>query len=781
MKKQKNFGVGILQSILGVMMVAAFLFFIIGEVVLPQENLADIGEQGLYTGAWVQVMADGIKKEIQVPGECQTKQGDWVTIETVLPSDLKDTSFAIRSMQQDFKIYVGDELRREYSTVDTQPFGKTSTIAYVFFDVFQEDAGRTLRIELMSDSSYAGYVSEVYMGNHTALWQHILKTYAPALIMAMFMLILGIAVIILSVLFRFFYKTEVELLYLGAGIVAASSWMIAESRLRQFIMPNGTMAVYLGFFMIMLLPYPLAAYINKVQKCRYQKAYSLISVAIVINCIFATTMQILGIKDFFETMLISHGIIISLIIIMTTTIILDIRRGYVKEYQAVAIGFAGLMAAGLGEIGMVYINSSQYNGIPLCLGLVFLLFAAGMKTRKDIFVAEQERKIAIAASESKAQFLANVSHEIRTPINTIVGMNEMILRENENDTTREYAYNIKSASEMLLGLINDILDLSKIEAGKLQIVESDYSLAAMLKAVVLGIEVRAQQKQLEMKLDIDEKLPSVLKGDEIRIKQILNNLLSNAVKYTEKGSVTLIAKSVQKEEGFFLHLAVEDTGMGISEEDMDQLFATFLRLDLKKNRHVEGTGLGLSITKQLTENMGGSIEVKSEKGKGSCFMVEIPQQIVDAAAIGKFEANRISTELPERNKEMHSEVLHAPNAKVLVVDDNKMNLKVIGALLKRSQIQLDFAASGNECLEMSREKKYDLILMDHMMPELDGVETLHLLRAEDSNVNQETPVIVLTANAVGDVAKQYREEGFTDYLSKPIEVEKIEKTLANYL
>ena len=691
---------------------------------------------------------------------------------------MRDISFSIRSMQQDFKIYIGDELRREYSTVDTQLFGKTSTISYVFFEAYRDDAGKTLRIEFMSDSSYAGYVSEVYVGDRVALWQHNLKTYAPALIIAMFMLILGIGVSVLSILFQIFYKTEVELLHLGNAIIIAATWMIAESRLRQFILPNSTMAVYLGFFMIMLLPYSIGAYINKIQNRRYQKAYMVISVAIIINCVFATTLQVLEIKDFFETMLISHLIIGALIIIMITTITLDIRHGHLHEYRSVAIGFAGLIVAGIGEIGMVYINSSQYNGIPLCIGMVFLLFTAGMKTRKEIQKVNQERKLALAVSESKTQFLANISHEIRTPINTILGMNEMILRENKDETTREYASNIQSASEMLLGLINDVLDLSKIEAGKLQIVEGNYSTASMLKAVILGIEVRAQQKKLEMKLDIDETLPSALKGDEIRIKQVLNNLLSNAVKYTEKGSVTLIAKGVQKDEEFFLHLAVSDTGMGISEEDMQQLFSTFLRFDLKKNRNIEGTGLGLSITKQLVENMGGSIEVTSEVGQGSCFTVEIPQEIIDASAMGKLEAQTRSSLSEETEQENY---LVAPDAKVLVVDDNKMNLKVIGALLKRSQIQLDFATGGNQCLEMTKEKKYDVILMDHMMPEPDGVETLHLLREEAGNINQETPVIVLTANAVGDVAKKYMEEGFDGYLSKPIEVEKIESTLEKYV
>lgn len=779
MKKHKNLSTdNLLQWILGSMMIAAFVFFFIGEAVLSPENLEDIGVHMIYDGEWVQVMDDGTKEEIKVPGECVTEQGEWVAIETVLPEDIRDISFVIRSMQQDFKIYVGDELRKEYSTIDTQPFGKTSTIAYVFFEVYEEDGGKTLRIEFMSDSSYAGYVSEVHMGDRVALWQNILKTYAPSLILAMFMLLLGISVSVLSIIFRFVYKTEVELLHLGNGIILASSWMIAESRLRQFIMPNSTMAVYLGFFMIMLLPYPIASYMNMVQKYRYRKVYLMVSVAVVINCVLGTTLQMLQIKDFFETMLISHIIIGCLIIIMMITIIMDVIRGYVKEYRIIAFGFVALMMGGIGEIVMVYINSSQYNGIPLCLGLVVFLITAGMRSAKEIRMVNQERNMALALSESKSQFLANISHEIRTPINTIMGMNEMILRESNEDATREYADNIQRAGEMLLELVNDVLDLSKIEAGKLQIVEADYSTAAMLKNVISGIEIQAKQKQLAVKTDIDETLPVMLNGDEVRIKQILNNLLSNAVKYTEDGAVTLTAKGIRKETGFYLHMEVSDTGIGISADDIEHLFDSFVRLDLKKNQRIEGSGLGLNITKQLVENMGGSITVTSEVGKGSCFAVEIPQTIIDETAMGSLESEKVYL---SKEDESQKKILKAPNAKVLVVDDNKMNLKVIGNLLKRTEMQVDFADSGNQCLEMTKEKKYDIVLMDHMMPEPDGVETLHLLRADKDNMNNNTPVIVLTANAVGNVEAKYIEEGFDGYLSKPIDVEKMENILGKYV
>ena len=397
---------------------------------------------------------------------------------------------------------------------------------------------------------------------------------------------------------------------------------------------------------------------------------------------------------------------------------------------------------------------------------------------KDMLEIEKEKQIAIAASQSKAQFLASMSHEIRTPINTVLGMNEMILRENKDEAIEEYAYNIKSASQMLLGIINDVLDFSKIEAGKLQIVENDYPVAVMLNDVVQGILPRLKEKKLELKLEIDETIPAVLKGDEIRIKQILNNLLSNAAKYTERGTVTFSAKGVYEETGFGLRLSVTDTGIGIKEEDLGRLFESFRRLEPEKNRYIQGTGLGLNITKQLTDNMNGKIDVESKYGKGSCFTVWLPQQIVDGTPMGSIEHPHRPREKMEGDEETF---LYAPNAKVLVVDDNKMNLMVVKGLLKRTGIQLDFATGGNECLQKTKEKPYDLILMDHMMPEPDGVQTLHQLREDSTNMNQNTAVIVLTANAIAGIEEEYRKEGFAGYLSKPISGEKLEEMIAKYV
>lgn len=776
MEKQKNRVMKYTQCVLGMLMVSAFLFFLLGEVFLPPENVSEHRECRVFGADWVQVMEDGRQVSVEVPGNCETKQGEWVTIATTLAQDCEHTWLCMRSMQQELKIYVGDELRKEYSTLDTQPFGKTSTMTYVFFPLYEGDAGKQLRVEFMSDSNYAGYVSEIHEGELADIKQHLYGQYAPSTVVAALMFIVSVFVIAGSVFVKFFFKRDVEVLYLGIVILIASTWLLVESKLRQFVFPNSTVAMLMGFLMIALLPYPFVAYLNRIQKRRYQKVYMVLSIWTAINYVVVVLLQVLNIKDFFETMTSSHIIILALIITMAVTFVLDIVRGHVREYREVAVGFAVLMAAGIFEIGLTYMIDTNVNGIGLCVGLVMLLFSAGLKSVRDLLNVEKEKQLAIAMSQSKAKFLANMSHEIRTPINTVIGMNEMILRENKDETIDEYATNIKQASQMLLGLINDVLDFSKIEAGKLEIIEDKYLLATMINDVVLWSRERATKKNLEVKLDVDETLPTALKGDEIRIKQILNNLLSNAIKYTDKGTVKLAVQGVRGENGFSLRMSVTDTGKGIKQEDLERLFDSFQRLELTKNRYIEGTGLGLNITQQLVTAMNGRIDVQSVYGEGSCFTVEIPQEVIDATAMGKLgEKQKPAAEAPQKP------VFCAPDAKVLVVDDNKMNLKVVQALLKRTQIQLDFATGGKECFNMTKEKKYDLILMDHMMPEPDGVQTLHMIREDKDNLNPDTSVIVLTANAIEGMREQYAAEGFDDFLSKPINFEEMEKMLVRYL
>ncbi len=391
----------------------------------------------------------------------------------------------------------------------------------------------------------------------------------------------------------------------------------------------------------------------------------------------------------------------------------------------------------------------------------------------------QEKIMAENANRAKSDFLANMSHEIRTPINAVIGMNEMILRESKDKHVLEYASNIDSASHNLLSIINDILDFSKIESGKLNIDEHEYRLDVLLHDVRNMVHLRAEQKGLQFVIDVDESLPNRLCGDDIRIRQVIINLLSNAVKYTHKGTVTLSISGSQEfsDDSLNLKIAVSDTGIGISEEDKTKLFQNFSRFDLTTNRNIEGTGLGLAITQRLVSLMGGNIEVESKKGKGSTFTVTISQKIIDTEKIGSIFWNNDDQQVEYR----YINVFTAPDARVLAVDDNKMNLLVVENLLKTTKVKLTTCMSGEEALELVQNNKYDIILLDHMMPHMDGIETLKHMKSMLANMSREAAIIALTANAVSGVKEMYLSEGFDDYMSKPIDSRRLEELLAKYL
>ncbi|MCM1039747.1 MAG: DegV family EDD domain-containing protein [Roseburia sp.] len=394
-------------------------------------------------------------------------------------------------------------------------------------------------------------------------------------------------------------------------------------------------------------------------------------------------------------------------------------------------------------------------------------------------LAEEQRKEIEQIARSKDTFFANMSHEIRTPINTIIGLNEMTLREDISDEIAENAINIQNASKMLLTTINDILDLSKLESGKMEIVPAQYEVSAMFSDLVNLIWIRAHQKELEFKVDIDHDIPSMLYGDEVRIKQIVTNMLTNAVKYTEAGSVTLSAKGERVgADEIILTISVADTGMGIRKESLDDLFQSFKRVDETENRNIEGTGLGLTISKQLAEMMGGSIFVDSVYHKGSTFSVEIRQRIVNAQPIGiiNFAAQK---QMNKRAK--YKQSFTAPDARILVVDDNEMNRMVAAKLLRGTKIKIDTAESGRECLRLTAENSYHIILMDHMMPDMDGEATLKAVRAQTRGFCQKVPIIALTANVMSNAEQVYQDMGFDGYLAKPINAALLEAGLLKYL
>lgn len=393
-------------------------------------------------------------------------------------------------------------------------------------------------------------------------------------------------------------------------------------------------------------------------------------------------------------------------------------------------------------------------------------------------LVEMKCEDATAAAEAKSSFLANMSHEIRTPINAVLGMNEMILREEQDEEIRGYAQNIQRAGTSLLSLINDILDISKIESGKMEVVPEKYQLNTLLYDILLVIQPRMEKKSLQLELDIDENIPNELYGDEVRIRQIITNILTNAVKYTEKGSVTLRVKMERKDKRHIvLKVAVKDTGIGI-KESKEVLFASFQRGGDLKAHHIEGTGLGLSITQHLLQMMDSELEMDSVYGKGSTFYFDLPQIVVRDEPMG----NLNDLYQKRLDKEQQYRVsFTAPQAHVLVVDDNAMNRTVVQSLLKQTQVQIDTAEDGRKCLEICAKNHYDLILMDHLMPNMDGVEAFHALRDDKKGINYRTPVIILTANAVAGMKQGYLDEGFNGFLSKPVQAQLLEEALMQHL
>ena len=561
-------------------------------------------------------------------------------------------------------------------------------------------------------------------------------------------------------------KSGILLFFIGSLIVIISG-SVTEALTFPIRLTNGLILLVLFLLMVFLQ--------NKVKKLTYQiyQVFSFIALAMLLGVVFSSTTMFFCTMALQCVIMLMHidskfmrlqgNIMLCVLIVMGVPCFMGFERA-AKPFEYVT--------------GAVSLMGVQW----LCSILAKSIEQRDRRNREQelslddlLKIVEDKCDEARAATKSKSDFLSNMSHEIRTPLNSVLGMNELILRESNDDNIIGYACNVENSGRMLLSLINDILDFSKIESGRMEIIPVRYQITSVVNDTVNMLTRRFEEKGLSLNVNADTSIPGCLFGDEVRIRQILTNIMTNAVKYTDKGSVTLtVSYKKLSDEQIMLSFSVKDTGRGIKEEDREKLFQGFTRVDQARNRHIEGTGLGLSITSQLVSMMSGTIDVKSVYGEGSEFIIEIPQKIISSEPAGEF-----CTVLRASAASKYKESFTAPDARLLVTDDNKSNLQVVEGLLKPTKIQVDTASSGYECLNRLRLNKYDILLLDHMMPEMDGVETLR--RIKEENLAPGMPIVALTANAVSGARDMYVEYGFEDYLPKPISGKSLEKLVMNLL
>lgn len=762
----------IINYIFAILLVCVFGYFIVGEFFFPADNLNGTGTVKEYTGKWERVLPNGERVLQEIPGSCEAEKNEKIIVETKLPAYIsEDVYLSFGSAKQEMKIYIDGELRESYSTKDSRVFGKVSAAAYIFCRVTPEDAGKVLRLESQTDSLYSGLFYNVYIGNRIEIWKYYVRKNGKEIVIGFIILMLSIVCLVGCFLFQLYYKKKSSLQYLAWGVFIAGMWLVSNSLLRQLLFSNLSVINDMAFLMVMLLPMPFLIYMNDIQKGRYQVGYRIAEIVAIIEFVVFSGLHMAKISDFTDTI---HYIAIgcvSMILFIAVTILVDLKRKFIKKYTYVALGIFSCLFFAILQFISYFKRSTLFSGIDIAIGLVLLLFFAVLNAIKEIVAMEGQKQKALAASEAKGRFLANMSHEIRTPINAVLGMNAMILRESSEEKIREYALDIQRAGEILLSLINDILDFSKIESGKMEILTVKYDISSLIHDVMNMVSMKAEGKNLSIQLRIDENLPSKLWGDDIRLRQILLNLLNNAIKYTERGSVTLSVSGTVKEDSVLLHFEVEDTGIGIKKQDIAKIFQEFERIDEIKNRNVEGTGLGISITINLLQLMGSKLQVDSVYGKGSTFYFDVEQKIADAGSIGNLE-ERIRKQAAGYSYKVS---FTAPDAKVLIVDDNAVNRKVFRNLLKATKVQISEAPGGRACLDMTSKEHYDIIFLDHMMPDMDGIETLNQMREQTNSPCKDTPVIALTANAIVGAKEMYLSEGFYDYLAKPVRPEKLEE------
>lgn len=762
----------IIVAILFIMLVCfASLFCIYYSFFKKGAPSADLGYAELYD--W-KVTYEGEEYNTSLPDSFDISKGQTVVLTSRLPSNIEGSRTIDFFNSLDADLYINGVLRYSYNDNDTVLGGIVKQF-HSFIEIGPEDKNGVLTIVSKPGYDDKFSASRVYVGSAYGVLNRIIDENFINFALAISLIMIGAIAVATGVALRIVRKSSMPIIAAGVATLFVSFWLVFGSELFQFMFANHYVGGIVSYMFMLLMGYPIIAYVNQYQKGRYVEFYIIMCTGYEIVTAIFLILHFAGRVNFIKD---ASGIVV-LELLMIVGCMAGLAADFInkryKEYIASYIGVIVFLTSAILEF-IFYIGVQEFHtGVCIMTGTYIWLLLALAQQFLSLYDAERARSKAVNATEAKSAFLANMSHEIRTPMNAILGMDEMIIRESESDKVMKYAGEIKSAGNMLLSIINDILDLSKIETGKAELIVSKFKIYTVINDVLNITRSRATDKGLKYNVNVSKEIPRGFVGDEVRIRQIMLNVISNAIKYTNEGEIGIDVDYKLRddnEEGKEIVIAVSDTGIGIKEEDKEKLFESFERLELTRNRNIEGTGLGLTITLNYLNMMGGRILVDSEYGVGSVFTIHLPLEVWDATPMGDFtEVIRDS----EKEITEYIPTFIASDAKVLIVDDNEMNLDVIDGLLEETQINVDNAMSGEEALSLVSEKQYDVIMIDQMMPGLDGTTTMKKMRDMGINI----PIIVLTADA--GARTKYLEEGFDDFVAKPVRFKELEEVLARHL
>lgn len=785
MRKYHFLTIGIFISVFIICSAAIFAFDI-------KDMTAAKGTIDDFNDGWSLVRPDGLRVDIEsLPYSEPSKAGEVFFLEKTIDNKYAGLTMRFLSADKNLVVRLDDEEIYEFGVSDKRLFGKTPGSITNFIELPADLGNGQLSMEMYSPyDGYASNVTNIVIGKKDVVELDLVKSNLVNYFMCMIILFSAFMLIIIELIEVFSKQKFTGIVNLGAICFLGAFYHAIETKSLNIFYGNQTLYSIAVFVIIMALPSLLCQYYIISMPEKYKKRFKINLIVCVVNICLQFLIQICQIADFMVLAPLSHAIIGLTVInvdVAVVQLLIDNYRKNVrisKRLVAEMVGVTSIMLGSVIDIIRFYItpvgDMGKYGRLGMLIfSVITLIIHINMisaryleKVQENMNLMEEHILEVEKANKSKSMFLANMSHEIRTPMNSIMGFSEILLKKELSDEEREYVENIRESSENLLTIINDILDISKIESGKMEIVENDFESEKLLKGVMSQIKSLADKKDLKFAAEISSDIPSVLYGDEVRIREILINILNNAIKYTNEGSVLFKANVTLNDNNMAeIEFRSIDTGIGINEEYKDVIFHAFEQADKKKNNGIEGTGLGLSIVRSYLELMNGSVEVESEVGKGSTFIVTIPLKIVDSKPIGELILER------EKKAKSHISDLHIEK-EVLVVDDSMVNLKVIGRTLEHYGITVTAVNSGQKAVDECKDKLFDIVFMDQMMPVMDGVEAMNIIRGIPGyEKGSDHKIVVLTANAIKGAEEELLAAGFDAYLKKPVEFDKMEKIL----